>query len=105
MINNNSRFELEQHMVVSSFSDYIRKRDNLAPDDDASVDSFIDDHPDEYKSIQALIALDVAIYLLRRTPTCGGNVDALIHMREQLEIKFNETFDTKFVDYNKGIDW
>lgn len=60
---------------------------------------------DEANSIAAIIACEVAIYLMRRTAVCGTNVKHMNSLWTALVSGHDERYEKSYQYVNRNCDW
>jgi hypothetical protein len=91
-------------MVVKTAYEYIERAYGLGTD--LKVDHYIDENYDEIQMLRQIIALDVSIYVMRRTNcVCGSNIDALRDMFEEKKQEYEKKFKRDYIDFNKDVDF
>lgn len=97
----NTYGNISEDLIVTNTSEWLKKQ-GIDPDSSEWEDSPV------LEIVGKMIALDAAIFIMRRTAyLCGSNIDYLRgiyrDLRKQYLAATDEDWDLK--DFNKDIDW
>lgn len=102
---NNPGFRMKENMIVTTLFEYLEtaKGDTLTEEE---YEDFLETNFEESELLREIIAIEVAIYIMRRTNClCASNIDAMRQMAREKERAYNGTFNKAYLDFNKDIAW
>lgn len=89
-----------EHLKVTTYDEYLEEL-GIEPDEDPSHEEF-----EKYQAIQNILSCDVSIYLTRRTGyLCGSVTDNLKSLQVECINRYEEKYNTKYIDFNNKVDW
>ena len=96
-----ANIDIENPLKVQSTTDYFKFV--MTFDDEDSFEDWFE-NAEEVGFVDKIIAAEYSILLLRRTAgICGSTIDTLADLRRSLIEEYNDKFDLKFKELNRGL--
>ncbi len=93
----NKRLSIDGRMIpypLATAGDYLEAKYSMTAEE---VDSFIDNHYEQYTMLNTIIAMKQSCFLLRSTSySCQSLSDNLYEHKKDMVAKYNETYDEPF---------